>query len=176
MQQGVDVYMAGKIIGSLLILLACFCMGYRLSIREKLRLNELIYIKNAITKISSELEFNRMTFLQALSSAVDIEENIIFSSIYNAVKNNNSVKTAWKYAFEENAEDSYMTKEDIERLSAIGEGFNSGDIELQRRYVQGGISYINSQEEIIKPRLEKDTKLYRSVSLTIGLFIVLLLV
>ena len=37
--------MAGKILGSVLIVAACFCMGYRLSIREKLRLDELIFFK-----------------------------------------------------------------------------------------------------------------------------------
>lgn len=168
--------MAGKLIGSVLIVIACFSMGYRLSIREKLRLDELIFFKDTITKIMSELEHNRATFCQALIAGGNIENNDILSSILNAIKNNNNIKTAWKYAFEENANNSYMTKMDIERLSVIGEGFSSSDIELQKKYVNNSIEYINSQEELIKSKLEKDKKVYRSVSVTIGLFIVLLLV
>lgn len=168
--------MAGKLLGAILVMIACFSMGYRLSIREKLRLDELLYIKSAIIKIMSELEHNRATFCEAMSRTVNIEDNEILSSIYNAVKNNNAIKTAWKYAFEENADDCYMTKEDIARLSVVGEGFNSGDIELQKRYVDNAVGYINSQESVINQKLEKDKKVYRSVSLTIGLFIVLLLV
>lgn len=168
--------MAGKLLGSLLVLAACFSMGYRLSIREKLRLDELLYFKSSVIKIISELEHNRATFCEAVSIAVNIEENDIFASIYNAVKNNNSIKTAWKYAFEENADNCYMTAEDIDRLSAIGAGFNSSDIELQKKYVNNAVEYINSQENIINQRLEKDKKVYRSVSITVGLFIVLLLV
>lgn len=168
--------MAGKLLGSLLVLAACFSMGYRLSIREKLRLDELLYFKSAIIKIISELEHNRATFCEAMSTAVNIEENDIFASIYNAVKNNNSIKTAWKYAFEENADNCYMTAEDIDRLSVIGGGFNSSDIELQKKYVNNAVEYINSQENIINQRLDKDKKVYRSVSITVGLFIVLLLV
>lgn len=168
--------MAGKIIGGILVVAACFCMGYRISIREKLRLDELLYLKGAILKIMSETEHNRATFCEALKASVNVEENDIFSSIYNAVKNNNAVKTAWKYAFEENANNCYMSREDIDRLSLTGEGFNSGDINLQKKYVQSSVDYINSQEELIKSKLEKDKKVYRSVSVTIGLFIVLLLI
>lgn len=168
--------MAGKILGSVLIVAACFCMGYRLSVREKLRLDELIFFKGAILKIMSELEHNRATFCEALEASVNVKENAIFGSVYNALKNNNSIKTAWKYAFEENSDNCYMTREDIERLAAAGEGFNSGDIVLQKKYVANSVEYINSQEEIIKNKLEKDKKVYRSVSVTIGLFIVLLLI
>ena len=168
--------MATKLIGSLFVIGACFLIGYRLSIREKLRLDELLYFKSAILKIISELEYNRTTFCDAINISVDIEENTIFNSIVNAVKNNNSVKTAWKYAFEENAKNSYMTKEDIERLSKTGEGFNTGDIELQKKYVNSAVDYINSQEKIISSNYEKDKKIYRSISLTVGLFIVIILV
>lgn len=168
--------MAGKFLGSILVLAACFSMGYRLSVREKFRLDELLYFKSAIIKIISELEHNRATFCEAMSMAVNIEENDIFGSIYNAVKNNNAIKTAWKYAFEENADNCYMTAEDIERLSIIGDGFNSGDIELQKKYVNNAVEYINSQENIINQKLDKDKKVYRSVSITVGLFIVLLLI
>ena len=168
--------MAGKLIGSVLIVLASFCMGYRLSVKEKLRLEELLFFKSAVLKIMSELENNRATFCEALEASVNIEDNDILGAVYNAVKNNNTIKTAWKYAFEENAENSYMTKEDIQRLSEIGEGFNSGDIMLQKKYVDNGIAYINSQEENIKTKYDKDKKVYRSVSVTVGLFIVLLLV
>ena len=167
--------MAGKILGSVLIVAACFCMGYRLSIREKLRLDELIFFRSAILKIMSELEHNRATFCEALKASVDVEENDIFSSVYNAVKNNNAIKTAWKYAFEENSDNCYMSREDIDRLALTGEGFNSSDIALQKKYVANSVEYINSQEEIIKSKLERDKKVYRSVSVTIGLFIVLLL-
>lgn len=168
--------MAGKLIGSILILTACFLIGYRLSVREKLRLEELIFFKSALMKIISELEHNRATFCEAVETAVNVEENDIFASIINAVKNNNSVKTAWKYAFEENAVNSYMSKEDIQRLSETGGGFNSGDIELQKKYANTAIEYINSQEEIISSKYEKDKKMYRSISLTVGLFIVIILV
>ncbi len=166
--------MAGKILGSVLIVAACFCMGYRLSIKEKLRLEELVYFKAAITKILSELEHSRSTFCEALTSA-NADGNDILSSVYNAVKNNNSVKTAWKYAFEENANDCYMTREDIERIAAMGEGFNSSDIDLQKKYAADCIEYINSQEKIIAEKFERDKKVYRSVSVSVGLFIVLLL-
>lgn len=168
--------MAGKFIGAILVLAACFFAGYRLSIREKLRLDELLYFKDAFAKIMSELEHNRATFCDALVSAVNIEDNEIFNAIHNAVKNNNGIKTAWKYAFEENADDCYMTSEDRDRLSSLGEGFASGDIQLQKKYVKNAVDYINSQEKIISEKLEKDKKVYRSVSVTIGLFIVLLLI
>lgn len=168
--------MAGKITGSLLILAACFCMGYRLSIRSRLRLEELEDIKNAVIKINSALEFGRLTFIQALCSCADVESEGFFRSVYTSLKNNNSIKTAWKYAFEENAADSYMTGEDIHRLSLLCEGFSSADGKMREQCVNECIGYINSQEEIIKPQLERDIKLYRSVSLTIGLFIVLLLI
>lgn len=168
--------MAGKFIGAALVLIACFVAGYRISIREKLRLDELLYFKTAVTKIISELEHNRATFCDAVTAAVNIEDNEIFAAIYNAVKNNNGIKTAWKYAFEENAANSYMTLEDMDRLSVLGEGFSKGDIDLQKKYAANAVDYINSQENIIVKKLEKDKKVCRSVSITIGLFIVLLLI
>ena len=168
--------MAGKLIGCMLVIAACFMAGYRLSIREKLRLDELLYLKEAVTKIMSELEHNRATFCDALTIAVNIEDNEILSAVYNAVKNNNGIKTAWKYAFEENGRNCYMTLEDIDRLSVLGEGFSKSDIDLQKSYVSNAVDYINSQESIIVKKLEKDKKVYRSVSITVGLFIVLLLI
>ena len=50
------------------------------------------------------------------------------------------------------------------------------DISLQKKYVNSAIDYINAQEKIIVSKYEKDKKLYRSVSLTVGLFIVIILV
>lgn len=174
MGQGDEYNMAGKLIGSVLVLISCFFMGYRYSIREKLRLDELLFFKSSVIKIMSELEYGRVTFCEALAAA-DTGENEIFQAIYNAVKNNNGIKTAWKYAFEENGSDSYMTREDMDRLSVLGEGFGAGDIELQKKYVNNAVDYINSSESIILSKLEKDKKVYRSVSITIGLFIVILL-
>ncbi len=168
--------MAGKVVGSLLILTACFCMGYRLSIRSRLRLEELESIKSAVIKLDSALEYERLTFIQALGRCADVESEGFFRSVYTALKNNNSVKTAWKYALEENSANSYMTSEDIHRLSLLGEGFESADADMRERCVKDCIDYIDSREEIIKPDIERDIKLYRSVSLTVGLFIVLLLI
>ena len=47
---------------------------------------------------------------------------------------------------------------------------------MQKKYVNSAIDYINAQEKIIVSKYEKDKKLYRSVSLTVGLFIVIILV
>lgn len=147
-----------------------------MSLKSSFRLNELLYFRSAFKSILSELEYGRLTFTETLENCVDINTNVFFSSMYNAVKNNNSVKVAWKYAFEENAKKSHLTSEDIKRLSSVGDGFNSGDIELMKSNVNMAVDYISSQEKALMPIIQRDKKLYRSVSLTIGLFAVVLFI
>lgn len=167
--------MAGKLLGAFLIVVSCFCMGYRVSIREKLRLEELLFFKRFILKLMSILESKHSIFQEAFQEAIGEDKNSICLAILNSIQNNNSVKTAWKFSFEENIKDSYMNKEDFKRLTTLGEGFSSDDIKLQRQYVENVTFYIEESESLIKEKFEKDKKIYRSVSVSIGLFIVLLI-
>lgn len=167
--------MAGKILGAVLIIGACFAAGYRLSIREVLRLRELLFFRNVIEGIVSETEHNRSAFIDALKRVKGDSENEILSAVENALINNNSVKTAWKFAFEENKGSSYMKDEDIKRLEEAGDAFNSGDISLWKSKAEDIARYVCQQENAIKSRIEKDKRVYRSVSISIGLFIVIIL-
>lgn len=169
--------MAGEIIGAALIIGACMGFGWRLSLRQILRQDELVEIRNIIKNILSNLEYGRMTFEEAVESSVEnIEENEIFFPLIKSLKNNNSIRTAWKYAFEGCTKDTYMTKEDIERLARLGEGFSSGDFTLQKSYAENTVKYIDLQCEAIGKKSAEDSRLYRSVSITIGIFIVVLLI
>ncbi len=168
--------MAGEIIGAAMIIAACMGFGYRLSLRQVLRKDELTEIKNIISNIMSNLEYKRMTFEEALmNSAENIEENEIFSTVLQALRNSNGIRTAWKYSFE-NCRDTYMTKEDTKKIAKLGEGFSSGDFSLQKGYAEDALKYIDAQCDIIEGKSAEESKLYRSVGVTIGIFIVVLLI
>ncbi len=168
--------MAGKIIGAAMIIAACMGFGGRLALRQILRRDELLEIRNIISNILSNMEYGRMTFEEALVNSVEnIDENDIFSSVLTSMKNGNGIRNAWKYSFE-NCKDTYMTKEDREMIARLGEGLSSGDITLQKNYGENIANYIDSRCEIIGRKASDDTRLYRSVSITIGIFIVVLLV
>ena len=169
--------MAGEIIGPVMIIAACMGFGYRLSLKQILRKEELMSLKNAVSNILSNLEYGRMTFEEALSEAIeDIEDKEVYTSVIKALRNNNSIKTAWKHAFDNIRKDTYMTLEDIDRIIRLGEGFSSGDMLLQKKYCDSLIKYIDAEAESIGASSSENSKLYRSVSITIGIFIVVLLV
>ncbi len=169
--------MAGKIIGAVMIIAACAGFGYRLSLKGAIRRDELTCIKNIISNIMSNLEFGRMTFEEAMVQALEnIEENEIFDAVLKSLRNNNSIRNAWRFAFSDAKESTYLTKEDSDNISRLGEGFSSGDLTLQKKYCDNIIKYIDFQCDAIAQRSIKENKLYRSVSITIGIFIVVLLI
>lgn len=169
--------MAGEIIGAVMIIAACMGFGYRLSLKQVLRKEELIMVKNAVSNILSNLEYGRMTFEEALSEAVrDIEDNEVFISVIKALRNNNSIKTAWKHSFDSCRRDTYMISEDIDHIIRLGEGFSSGDFTLQKKYCDSLIKYIDTEVEGISAKSAENSKIYRSVSITVGIFIVVLLI
>ena len=169
--------MAGKIIGGIMIIAACMGFGYRLSIKHVLRKEELTTVRDTLSNILSNLEYGRMTFEEALAETVrDEGAKEIFSPALISLKNGNSIKTAWKFALESCCRDTYMTDGDIESIIRMGEGVSSGDLLLQKTYADNLIKYIDKEIEGISGRMADNSKLCRSVSITIGIFIVVLLI
>lgn len=169
--------MALKLIGCVFIIASCLGFGYKLSIKDVIRRDELLNVKNIVNTILSNLEFNRMTFVQAVESAIkDKESATMFKDVIKGIKNNNTINKSWKYAINKNKENACFSKEDIQSIIELGEGFTSNDFNLQKIYAQNLINYIDYSVDLINKNIIKNNKIYRSVSVTIGLFIVILLV
>ena len=166
-----------KIIGSLLVLVGVSGIGISLGMKEWHRTDSLKEVKGSINIILSELLYNKSLFYEAVKKAE--ESSVVLKEIYKEVlkglDNNNSVYLSWKFAFEKYKNETYLSNEEIKTITNLGQVFSSPDYNYQKSEIN---SFIDSMEEKIKLSSEKsikDSKLYRSMSISIAAFVVVLL-
>lgn len=170
--------MAVKITGAILVIITSCVIGYILSMKEDLRCRDLSEIEHILRSIFSQIDYNKEIITKAIDSSLN-NSNIyiknIFEQISTAIKNNTSVPTAWRVAFENNYQFTDITKEDAMKISALGEVLTSGDIDFQEKGFRGTITYIHNTIQTSKEKSLKDKKIYRCLCSSLGLLIVILL-
>lgn len=163
-----------KIIGGLFIILGIAGVGYSVSLSQKNRIKTLSYIKGDLSIIMSELLYNKSTFYDAIKK---LNSNIspVYDEILKALDNNNSVKTAWNFAFTKFKDKIYLCDDDLEQIKAIGLVFSSSDYGYQKSEITSFINQLEQKRNQLDIKYQKDSKLYRTIFASMAAFIVVLL-
>lgn len=170
-----------KILGGGIIISVFAIVGFYLSYKIIYRQNDLLEMKRAILILSSEIKFLSTSIIDAIQhiekTANEPVRNVF--SYFRLLLEQNSgenIEELWEKALETELKTSYFTKNDLDKFKIIGSSicnydkeFNLSSFSLVTDYIDQSIDEINSEKN-------QNLKMYQSLSVLLGVMVVILLV
>lgn len=164
-----------KFIISGLIIYICTYLGICKAKTYEVRERELKRIKNSLAFFKSKVEFTyepiQEIFTQ-ISKSVYLHKDNIFLRTVELLKAYN-IEYAWENAVEEN---SAFNKEDKEVLKMFGKLLGKTDKNGQISEIEITQSFVQKQLEKAEQEKNKNVKLYRTLGVSLGVGIVIILI
>lgn len=164
-----------KFIISALIIYICSCLGIYKAKTYETRERELKRIKNALAFFKSKIEFTyepiEEIFVQ-ISKSVYLHKDNMFMRTTDYLKDLN-LNDSWNKAVDEVID---LTKEDKEILKMFGKLLGKTDKNGQISEIEISQSFIEKQIEKAEQEKSKNSKLYKSLGISLGIGIVIILI
>ena len=161
----------------ILILLICTYIGMDKSRTFKKREIELKKIKNALNIFKTKINYTYETIGEIFKEISNLEykgEKNIFLDSITLLKNEESLTLAWEEAV--NKCDNCINEEDKEILKMLGKTLGKTDKDGQISEIELVSNFLNKQISIAEEVRLKNEKLYKTLGITIGLTIVIILI
>lgn len=165
-----------KYLTLILILSLTSYIGILISKKYLNRVKDLKEMKNALNMFSTKIKFTYEPIPQTFKEiSQKTKPNIsnIFKNVCEKMNTENAGK-AWEEALEES--NTNMTKEDIEVLKNLSNLLGKVDIEGQVNEVELVENFLDTQIELAEEEKQKYIKMYKTLGITIGLAVVIILI
>lgn len=165
-----------KYITLIIILASTTYIGILISKKYLNRVKDLKEMKNALNMFSTKIKFTYEPIPQIFKEISEkVKPNIanIFKNVCEKM-NEKTAGKAWEEALEES--NTNMTKEDIEILKNLSNLLGKVDIEGQVNEVELVESFLDTQIELAEEEKKKYVKMYKTLGVTIGLAVVIILI
>ncbi len=165
-----------KCLTLILILSSTTYIGILISKKYLNRVKDLKEMKNALNMFSTKIKFTYEPIPQTfkeISQKTNPNISNIFKNVCEKMDNQNAGK-AWEEALEES--NTNMTKEDIEVLKNLSNLLGKVDIEGQVNEVELVENFLDTQIELAEEEKQKYVKMYKTLGITIGLAVVIILI
>lgn len=165
-----------KYLELILVLSASTYIGILVSKKYLNRVKDLKEMKNALNIFSTKIKFTYEPIPQIfkeISEKVKLNIAKIFLLASNKMENTNAGE-AWIQALEET--NTSMVKEDIETLKNLSNLLGKVDIEGQINEIELVETFLDTQIELAEEEKKKYVKMYKTLGITIGLAVVIILI
>ena len=165
-----------KYITLILILSSSTYIGILISKKYRNRVRDLKEMKNALNIFSTKIKFTYEPIPQTFKEiSQKTQSNIanIFQNVCEKMNYQNAGK-AWEEALEES--NTNMTKEDIEVLKNLSNLLGKVDIDGQISEVELVENFLDTQIELAQEEKQRYVKMYKTLGVTIGLAVVIILI
>lgn len=165
-----------KYLELILILSASTYIGILISKKYLNRVTDLKEMKNALNIFSTKIKFTYEPIPQIFKEiSKKVKPNIanIFLEASNKMESINAGE-AWLQALEE--ANTSMVKEDIETLKNLSNLLGKVDIEGQVNEIELVETFLDTQIELAEEEKKKYVKMYKTLGITIGLAVVIILI
>lgn len=165
-----------KYITLILILSSTTYIGILISKKYLNRVKDLKEMKNALNMFSTKIKFTYEPIPQTfkeISQRTKPNISSIFKNVCEKMNTENAGK-AWEEALEES--NTNMTKEDIAVLKNLSNLLGKVDVEGQVNEVELVENFLDTQIEIAEEEKQKYVKMYKTLGITIGLAVVIILI
>lgn len=163
-----------KLIGSIMIILACTAIGFEKS-QEMLRhLKELEELKKVMTLIRSEMQYTKVPFAEIFQKISKKTEGIYADWLTELAaelekRGKGTFQEMWRNTIKEKFQESTLSKKELDELCHIGASL--GYLETIDLYLeQLDYTIQNTKEETTSKK-----KLYQSMGVMGGVFLVIIL-
>ena len=165
-----------KLITRVFILISCSYIGVLISRKYLNRVKNLKEIKIALSMLETKIKFTYEPLpkvFEDISKKVDDSIGNIFK-LASIKMNNMSASDAWISSINESK--TNLNKEDLETLKGFANLLGKVDIEGQVNEIKLMENFIDKQLGLAEEEKIKYEKMYKSLGITIGLAIVILLI
>ncbi len=141
------------------------------------RVKELEKMQNLLNIFKSKIKFTGLTIQEIFNQIYDDNKDVVGDIFKRASLNmeNMSAKDGWEKAIEESQEKLSFNKEDFTAIETLGKMLGNTDVEGQVSQIELTEKLIEDQIENAKIEKQKNTKLYKTLGVTVGLTAVILL-
>ena len=141
------------------------------------RVQELEKMQNLLNIFKSKIKFTALTIQEIFNQISDDNKDVVGDIFKRASLNmeNMSAKDGWEKAIEESQDKLSLNKEDFTAIGTLGKMLGNTDAEGQVSQIELTEKLIEDQIENAKIEKQKNTKLYKTLGVTVGLTAVILL-
>ena len=165
-----------KIFVLFLVFLISTYIGVLISNKYLNRVKDLKEIKKALNMFLNKMKFTYEPIPQIFNDISNkTNENIsyVFKEASNKMKEM-PADIAWKYSLK--SSNTSLTKEDKETLKGLGDMLGKLDIDGQVSQIELINNFIDTQIESAEEEKKKYVKMYKTLGITVGLTIVIILI
>lgn len=165
-----------KYIELILVLIASTYIGILISKKYQNRVKDLKEMKNALNMFSAKMKFTYESIPKIFKEISNkVNKNIGYIFILASEKMENiSAGKAWNYALENS--NTNMKSEDIDVLKSLSNLLGKVDIEGQASEIELVEKFLDIQIEQAEEEKNKYVKMYKTLGITIGLAVVIVLI
>ncbi len=169
-----------RILGSALIILGSFSLGYLLSINYKKRPQQLRELQGMLTYFENQVSFMSCVLKDALFKTGTLnnsEASVFFTEAAGILlKGRTTAQSAWKESIEKNIYKTAFNKEDMSILMEFGNMLGSSDYEGQMKNIRLVLSQLKIQETKAEEEKKKNQDLYFKLTALGGAALVIVLI
>jgi stage III sporulation protein AB len=142
---------------------------------------ELYLLKQAIYMLRGEIKYSRSTLPEAFGILAE-RTSAPFSGFFGmlekelARQEGQSLKVIWEHEIRRSLGNSTLRKEEKRKLGQLGDGLGYLDLEMQLSTLELYLEQLNEDIARASGELETKQKLYKSLGIAGGAFLVILLV
>jgi len=169
-----------RILGTLLIMAGSVGLGLYYSAKESFRVQDLLEFKKALLILSSEIEYMRSTLSEAsanIAKRTGLGIGKIFEN-FSQLLTKSEGETAyqlWIAAMDTGKENTFLAAEDRAVLEDFGKTLGYLDKTMQKNSIEYAVTYIDEKAATLQKQSDKNTRMYRSLSIIGGLLITVVL-
>ncbi|MDR0958214.1 MAG: stage III sporulation protein AB [Clostridiales bacterium] len=162
-----------KLVGGLLLFAASSIIGFRYSIREKLRINSLSEMRKALMILKSEISFSENSLTDAFSYIAKNTDGSIgdfFAVMAKKLRTGESFSKIWDSSLAVLG-DSKLAEEDKREFSRLSKTIGIADKRFNEEIISALVRYIDDKVESLYKESEKNRPLFGSLGILCGLLI-----
>ena len=169
-----------KLIGCILIMASCTGMGLLFAGEIKRRLEDLKSAKSVAILLRGDIRYAQTALPEALENAAKRHEGRLgpfLNRVSQELKqySGTSLKEIWKKAVKEELAKTSLTKNDKECLLRLGEQLGYLDKDMQMNTIDWYITQVEEMMQEISSDAKQKIRLYQSLGVLFGLFVVILI-
>lgn len=160
------------------ILIISYMIGNLYSKRYVSRVAELEKMRSMLNVFKAKIKFTGLTIQEIFNQLYeDNQDNMgeIFK-LANEYMNDKNAKEAWEMALENSKDDNYLSTEDIIALRSLGKMLGNTDIEGQVSQIELSENLLDEKIAEAQEAKKKNTKLYKTLGISTGLAIAIILI
>lgn len=173
--------MIAKAVGICLVLFSSSAIGFLLSGRLKERTEELETIRKFLLMLRGEIKYGRSTLAEAFGAiGKRLKEPygrlLLDTAAAMEQMQGQTLAQIWEQCVSEALKESALTKEDREKLIHMGSQLGYLDTEMQLSTIELYLEQIQEEIRNAAESFKRNGRLYRTMGIMAGIFLVILMV